>query len=276
VANGRWFITGVSSGFGRLLAQAALDRGDMVAGTVRRPEQAAEFAALAPGRAHPVRLDVTDRSRIEPAIDEALAAMGGIDVLVNNAGYGLVGALEESGSDEIEHALGTNLSGPIYLTRAALPALRQSRGFIVNISSLVGLVGVGGLSVYCAAKHGLEGLSEALRMELAPFGIRVMLVEPGSFRTNFASGSERLTERQMEIYKDTAADMARSGMRRIGGNQAGDPAKAVAAILAAMAAPNPPLRLVLGKDALESIEKKIARLQANLAEWRETALGTAF
>lgn len=272
----RWLITGVSGGFGRLLAQAAIDRGDRVAGTVRHAGQATEFEALAPGRAHAVVLDVTDRKRIAPAVSEAIARLGGLDILVNNAGYGLAGALEELAEDEIDHVLETNLGGTIYTTRAALPALRESHGHIVNLSSVAGLIGLPGLSTYCAAKHAVEGLSESLSHELRPFGVRVMLVEPGAFRTNFASGSERLPRNPMDIYDATPAGMTRAGLSSHGGSEPGDPVKAAAAILKAIDAEQPPLRLILGTDALGWVRGKLDGLNANIAEWEHVTLSTEF
>jgi NAD(P)-dependent dehydrogenase (short-subunit alcohol dehydrogenase family) len=272
----RWMITGVSSGFGRLLAEAVLARGDSVAGTLRQASQAASFEALAPGRAHAVILDVTERARIAPAVAEAVARLGGIDVLVNNAGYGLVGAIEELEEDQIDAVLETNLHGTLYVTRAALPALRESRGTIVNLSSMAGLVGLPGVGSYCAAKFGVEGLSEALRAELAPLGVRIMLVEPGSFRTAFAHGSIRIARTPMPLYEDTPAGKSRNNIRRYHGHERGDPAKAIAAILKALDAPEPPFRLVLGPDALAAVRAKIADLQANLAAWEATTLSTDY
>jgi len=272
----RWFITGVSSGFGRLLAEAAFARGDSVVGTLRSPGQTDEFTSLAPGRAHVVILDVTDRKRIPGAVAEGVAKLGGLDVLVNNAGYGLAGALEELDDDEIDHAIETNLGGAIYVTRAALPALRESRGHIINLSSMAGLVGLPGMAPYCAAKHGLEGLTEALGAELQPFGVKVTLVEPGGFRTKFFKGSERIARNPLPIYDSTPAGMTRSALAGIGDKMPGDPAKAVRAILQAIDAEKPPLRLVLGADALGGFRNKLKSVEANLAEWEDVSLSTGF
>jgi NAD(P)-dependent dehydrogenase (short-subunit alcohol dehydrogenase family) len=250
----RWFITGVSSGFGRLLAETALARGDSVVGTLRNPEQAEAFTALAPGRAHAIMLDVTDR----------------------NAGYGLAGVLEEMQDDEIDHAVETNLMGTIYVTRAALPALRESKGHIVNFSSMAGMIGLPGMATYCAAKHGVEGFSEALSIEMAPFGVRVTVVEPGGFRTNFFKGSERIARKPLAIYDETPGGMTRSGLSGAGDYMPGNPEKAVQAILKAIEAPTPPLRLVLGADALGSIRSKLDGVIANLSEWENVTLSTGF
>jgi NAD(P)-dependent dehydrogenase (short-subunit alcohol dehydrogenase family) len=272
----RWFITGVSSGFGRLLAEAALKRGDSVVGTLRQAEQGAAFEALAPGRAHAILLDVTDRRRIPAAVEEGVGKLGGIDVLVNNAGYGLAGALEELHEDEIDHAIDTNLNGTIYVTKAALPALRASRGQILNFSSLAGMVGLPGMAAYCAAKHAVEGFSESLASELQPFGITVTLIEPGGFRTNFFKGSERIARQPMSIYDGTPGGMTRAGLSGAGDLMPGDPARAVEAILLAIDAEEPPLRLVLGSDALAGVQAKLDRLSANLAAWEHVTLSTAF
>jgi NAD(P)-dependent dehydrogenase (short-subunit alcohol dehydrogenase family) len=269
-----WLITGVSGGFGRLLAEAALARGDSVAGTLRQAGQAAEFEALAPGRAKAVLLDVTERSRIKPAVAEAVAALASIDILVNNAGYGLIGALEELDEDQIDAVIETNLFGTLYTIRAALPALRDSRGMIVNLSSTAGLTGIPGASTYCAAKHAVEGLTESLQRELAPFGVRTLLIEPGAFQTSFATSSIRLPRATMKLYDDTPAGMARSYMA--GGNVAmrGDPQKAVAGMLKAIDSQNPPFRLLLGPDAYEQVQKKLGRFQTDIEAWKETTLGT--
>jgi len=274
--NKRWFITGVSSGFGRQLANAALGRGDHVVGTLRSVDQIADFEALAPGRAHAVILDVTDRKRIPAAVDEGVSKMGGLDVLINNAGYGLAGVLEELEEDEIDHAIETNLNGTIYVTKAALPALRESKGRILNFSSMAGLVGLPGMTAYCAAKHAVEGFSEALNAELQPFGIAVTIIEPGGFRTNFFKGSERIARSPLSIYDATPGGMTRSGLSGAGDMMQGDPAKAVAAILLAIDAEQPPLRLVLGADALGSIRQKLNSMNANLDAWEQVALSTSF
>jgi len=195
---------------------------------------------------------------------------------VNNAGYGLAGALEELGEDEIDHAIDTNLNGTIYVTKAALFALRESHGQILNFSSLAGLMGLPGMSAYCAAKHAVEGFSESLAAELQPFGVRVTLVEPGGFKTNFFKGSERTSRHPLPVYDGTPAGMARDGLSAAGDYMPGDPARAVAAILLAIDAQQPPLRLVLGSDALSGIRAKLESVGANLAEWEHLTLSTGF
>lgn len=274
-AGRRWFITGVSGGMGRLVAEAALARGDTVAGTLRNPDQAREFEALAPGRAHAVLLDVTDRQRISAAVAEGVASLGGIDILLNNAGYGLAGALEECDEEEIDHAIATNLIGVIYVTRAALPALRESKGRIVNISSMAGYMGMPGMAPYCAAKFGVEGFSEAIAAELQPFGIRVTVVAPGGFRTNFFKGSERIARNPLAIYDGTPGGITRSSISGIGDHMPGDPAKAAQAILALADADNPPMHLALGADAVGLARSSMKQMETNLAEWEALSLSTA-
>src|SRR5271166_1033391 len=182
-----WLITGVSSGLGRELALAALQRGDTVIGTLRRQAQCREFERLAPGRAHARVLAVRERAAITGIIEQAFRITGRIDVLVNNAGYGLFGALEEISDAEARQLMETNFFGLMAVIKAALPGLRsQGGGQIVNISSIAGVIGIAGCAVYCASKYAVEGLSESLAKEVAPFNIRVMIVEPGGFRTNFS------------------------------------------------------------------------------------------
>ncbi len=183
-----WLITGVSSGLGRALAEAVLSRGEIVIGTLRKREQMAEFEALAPGRANSKLLDVTDKSQVRDAVTQAIQSAGGIDVVVNNAGYGLSGAAEEVSDGEIRQQMETNFFGLVAVTQAALPFMRaQKRGHIVNISSVAGYKGILGMSIYSASKFAVEGFSEGLAAEAAHLGIRVTIVEPGAFRTRWAS-----------------------------------------------------------------------------------------
>lgn len=272
-----WLITGVSSGFGLELAQAALARGDTVAGTLRQRAQAAAFESLAPGRAHAVLLDVTHAETIGPAVQQALQRAGRIDVLVNNAGYGLFGAVEETSDAEARHIMETNFFGALAVTRALLPQLREQRsGHIFNIASVAGVIGFPGCGLYAASKFALEGMSEALAAELAPFNVRVTIVEPGGFRTNFAGGSMRQTGSVLDAYAQTAAGKARHSISRYHGHQPGDPAKAAQAILTALQAQQPPLRLVLGADAVQMVRGKHEGVLAELAAWEPLAASTAF
>ena len=271
-----WFITGVSSGFGRSLAEAVLARGDKVLGTVRNTEQIATFEQLAPERAYGVLLDVTDAAAVAQAVEQALVRAGSIDVLVNNAGYGLFGALEEISDAEARQVFDTNFYGTVNMIRAVLPHLRQrGRGHIVNLSSVAGLIGIAGCSFYCASKHAVEGLSESLARELKPFGVHVMLVEPGGFRTNFAGGSMRWSEAVSPAYAETVGRM-RQFMSSYHGTQTGDPAKAAAAIIRAVLAYEPPLRLALGPDAVDIVRNKLASVQENLDAWLDVSSATDF
>jgi len=271
-----WFITGVSSGFGRSLAEAVLARGDKVIGTVRNDAQIAPFENLAPGRAHCVLLDVTDTAAVPRAVAQVLERTGAIDVLVNNAGYGLFGALEEVSDAEARQLFDTNVFGTVNVIRAVLPHFRKrNRGHIVNFSSVAGVIGIAGCSFYCASKHAIEGLSESLAQELRPFGIGVTLVEPGGFRTNFAGGSLKWSESESPAYSETVGKMRRY-MSSYHGTQTGDPAKAAAAIVRAVSADAPPLRLPLGPDAVDIVRKKLASVQDNLETWLEVSSSTNF
>ena len=271
-----WFITGVSSGFGHSLAEAILARGDSVVGTVRNDAQIAAFENLAPGRAHCVLLDVTDTAAVPRAVAQALERAGAIDVLVNNAGYGLFGALEEVSDAEARQLFDTNVFGTVNVIRAVLPHFRKrNRGHIVNFSSVAGVIGIAGCSFYCASKHAIEGLSESLAQELRPFGIGVTLVEPGGFRTNFAGGSLKWSESESPAYSETVGKMRRY-MSSYHGTQTGDPAKAAAAIVRAVSADAPPLRLPLGPDAVDIVRKKLASVQDNLETWLEVSSSTNF
>jgi NAD(P)-dependent dehydrogenase (short-subunit alcohol dehydrogenase family) len=271
-----WFITGVSSGFGRSLAEAVLARGDKVVGTVRKEAQIAPFEGLAPGRAYGVLLDVTDAESVPSAVEQAMSRAGAIDVLVNNAGYGLFGALEEVSDSEARELFDTNVFGTVNVIRAVLPYFRErKRGHIVNFSSVAGVIGITGCSFYCASKHAIEGLSESLARELRPFGVHVTIVEPGGFRTNFAGGSLKWSEIESPAYAETVGQMRRM-MSGYHGTQAGDPAKAAAAVVRAVSAENPPLRLALGPDAVDVVRKKLASVQDNLEAWLDVSSSTDF
>ncbi|APA89614.1 SDR family NAD(P)-dependent oxidoreductase (plasmid) [Paraburkholderia sprentiae WSM5005] len=271
-----WFITGVSSGFGRSLAEAVLARGDKVVGTVRNDAQIAPFENLAPERAHGVLLDVTDAAAVPRAISQAIERAGPIDVLVNNAGYGLFGAFEEVSDAEARQLFDTNVFGTVNVIRTVLPHFRErGRGHIVNFSSVAGVIGITGCSFYCASKHAIEGLSESLARELRPFGIRVTVVEPGGFRTNFAGGSLKWSEVESPIYTETVGKMRRH-MSSYHGTQAGDPAKAADAIVRAVCADAPPLRLALGPDAVDVVRKKLSSVQNDLEAWLDVSSSTNF
>ena len=268
----RWLITGVSTGLGRALALELVRRGERVAGTIRNPAQAAELEASGVA---PIMLDVNDAKRVAPAVAEAIARLGGIDVLVNNAGYGLMGAIEAFDEDEIRAVMETNFFGALRVTRAALPELRLHGGAIINMSSMAGVVGISGAGAYCASKFALEGLSESLAHELAPFGIKVLIVEPSSFRSDFHTRSMCTTDNIIDAYNGTQAGDINILLKSYAGNEKGDPVKGVQAIIDALDAPRTPLRLVLGADAVAAIEAKHHQLLADVATWKAVAVATA-
>ncbi len=271
-----WFITGASSGFGRHLAEQLLASGERVAATARQPEQVGDLASKYPGRALALALDVTDGAQVEAALSETMAQFGRIDVLVNNAGYGLAGAIEEATEAEFMPVFEVNLFGLLRVTRAALPQMRrQGFGTIVNLSSIGGLIGTAGWGFYNATKFAVEGLSEALAAELAPLGIHVMLVEPGPFRTDFLGRSGKEAARRIASY-DATAGKAREYFRTQDGKQKGDPARAAAAIIQAVADPQPPRHLLLGAPALHRFRGHLAQWQEELDRWQSTTLGADF
>ena len=267
-----WFITGCTSGFGRALVDEARKCGERVVATARRPDALADLAGddvLVLG------LDVTRPEDIEPALDAAADRFGRVDVLVNNAGVGFLGALEEASIEDLRAVMETMFFGPAALTRAVIPRMReQGGGAIVQISSQGGQVTAPGYSAYCAAKFALEGLSEAVAAEVAPFGVRVLIVEPGSFRTGLL-GSGLRTVPPMDPYA-ASVGRTRAYVAREDGRQAGDPARAAAAIATAVDADDPPLRLALGGDAVDAISAKHDILRAELDRWEELARSTAF
>lgn len=271
-----FFITGVSSGLGRAFAEAALDAGHRVAGTVRRAEDAASFTALAPDRAHAVILDVTDYAAIPAAVEEAESALGPIDVLVNNAGYGHEGVLEESSIAELERQFAANVYGPVALMQAVLPGMRARRsGHIVNVTSMGGFITMPGISFYCGSKFALEGISEALGKEVAALGIHVTALAPGQFRTDWAGRSMQRTPRAIADY-DAVMDPLRAARKEKSGNQPNDPAKAAAALLKLVASDNPPARLLLGEDALALVEQKLDAVREEIAAWEDVTRSTGY
>jgi NAD(P)-dependent dehydrogenase (short-subunit alcohol dehydrogenase family) len=270
-----WFVTGASSGFGRAIVEEALARGERVVATARDTRSLADLAAKAPERVHVVRLDVTDGEALRAAIASALARFGAIDVLVNNAGYGLVGAVEETSDAELRAAMATMFFGAAALTRALLPHMRERRtGTIVQLTSMGGITTAPGYSAYCAAKHALEAFSEALAAEVKPFGVRVLIVEPGAFRTQlFGAGFRAMPE--MSAYAETVGP-TRKMSTDLHGAAAGDPAKAAKAIADAVDAGAPTLRLPLGPDALEWIRKKLASVLDDVERTEAVARATGF
>jgi NAD(P)-dependent dehydrogenase (short-subunit alcohol dehydrogenase family) len=268
-----WLVTGSSSGFGRAIAEAALAYGDTVVAAARRPGNASVAADAA--RLHPVALDVTDPVRVAAVVEEVVERFGRLDVVVNNAGRALVGAAEETTDAELRDLMEVHFFGPVALTRAALPHLRaQGSGAIVQISSMGGRMSFAGVSAYSATKFALEGFSEALAEEVAPFGIKVLIVEPGAFRTGLQGAAMQMSA-ELPAYADIVGPV-RASMRAYDGTQSGDPAKAAAAVIAALDAEHTPLRLPLGNDAADAIRTAAARFEREFATWETTIRGTDF
>jgi len=259
-----WLITGVSSGLGRAIAEAALAAGHVVVGTLRKPDQFAAFEALAPGRAHALALDVTDAQAVGPAVDAAVALAGGLDVVVNNAGYGLVGAVEELTEAEAAREMDTNFFGVFRVVKAAIPHLKaRGGGAIINIGSVAGARGFPGMGLYCASKFAVAGLSQALAKELAPFDIRVTVVEPGGFRTNFGAASMAWAQAPLPHYAPMTARL-RESMERPAVPAPNDPARGAAVVLALAAMEKPPVHMALGADGRKYIRDA---LDARLADY---------
>ncbi|HSV01408.1 MAG TPA: oxidoreductase [Roseiarcus sp.] len=272
-----WLITGCSTGFGRLLALAALARGDQVVATARDPATLSDIAKAHPKTARTTALDVTRAGAAEQAVQLALDAFGRLDVLVNNAGFGFIGAIEEATPDEYRPMFETNIIGLLETTRAALPALRKTGagGRIVNISSAAGLKGLQGSGHYCATKFAVEGISEALAAEVAPFGIAVIIVEPGPFRTDFLGRSISAAKKEMPEYAKTAG-VFRTFRVNNDGKQVGDPEKAVKLMLKVVDADKPPLHLPLGARAYALARAKIADFTRDIDAWEEVAKATDY
>nr|WP_208949516.1 oxidoreductase [Paraburkholderia dipogonis] len=271
-----FLITGVSSGFGRAFAQAALDAGHTVVGTVRNEAACAAFTALAAERAHAVVLDVTDFEAIAPAVAAIAQTVGPIDVLVNNAGYGHEGTLEESPLDDLRRQFDVNVFGAVAVIKAVLPAMRERRsGHIVNITSMGGFITMPGIAYYCGSKFALEGITDALAKEVAGFGIKVTAVAPGSFRTDWAGRSMVRAGRSIADY-DALFDPIREAREAKSGKQAGDPRKAAQVLLEIVAANNPPVHLLLGNDALDLVKTKLAALNEEIEQWETLSRSTDF
>jgi len=277
VPNSKTFlITGVSSGLGRAFAQGALNAGHRVIGTVRRPEDADAFATLSPDRTHPLVLDVTDYDAIPAAVADMEARVGPIDVLVNNAGYGHEGVMEEASIDDFQRQFAANVFGPVAMIKAVLPGMRERcRGHIVNVTSMGGFITMPGITSYCGSKFALEGISEALGKEVAGFGIRVTALAPGQFRTDWAGRSMDRTPRSIADY-DAVMNPIRAARQAKSGNQPGDPAKAAQALLTIIASDTPPTRLFLGEDALGLVDQKLGAMKAERDEWDALSRSTSF
>lgn len=268
-----WFITGSSRGLGRSLTEAVLAHGDYVAATARQPEQLTDLREKYPTQLYPIQLDVTDKEQIKTAVEQTIAHFGRIDVLVNNAGFGITGAAEAFTDEQVRSQLETNLYAPIELTRAVLPYMRSQRsGRILQISSIGGRVGNPGLTMYQAAKFGLGGFTEALSKEVAPLGIRVTSIEPGGFRTDWASASMSYAP-EVEGYESTVGWV----VNHLKGDTfvpVGDPAKAAQVMLNLVDHPEPPTHLVLGSEAIGFLKQADAARRAELEKWLPVSLST--
>jgi NAD(P)-dependent dehydrogenase (short-subunit alcohol dehydrogenase family) len=271
-----FLITGASSGFGRALAKAALAAGNIVIGTVRNDSAKAEFEGLHAHHVHGVLLDVSDFDSIDATINEIAQRVGPIDVLVNSAGYGHEGILEESPLEELRRQFDVNVFGAVAMIKAVLPSMRIRRtGHIINITSMAGLVTFPGISYYCGSKFALEGISEALEQEVRSFGIKVTAVAPGAFRTDWAGRSMVRTEHSIDDYDTVFAPIRRARLAK-DGKQPGDPAKAAKVLLDLIDEDVPPVHLVLGDDALRVVRDKISALSREIDAWESVSKSTGF
>lgn len=273
-----WLVTGASKGFGEALVTEIAGRGEKVVGTFRDPKQIDELERRYPGIAFGVQLDVTDAESIPPGIQKALDHLGHIDVLVNNAGYGQFGAMEDLTDQQIRRLMETNFFGLLNVTRAVLPHFRERRsGRIVNISSVAGFTPYSpGAAVYTASKFAVEGLSEALALEVGHMGIGITIVEPGSFRTEFGASSMDMAEQDSPDYQDMFGPIRAFLTTQYHGTEPGDPVKAARAMLEAVDSEEPPARLVLGEDALQAIRNKLELVAKQVEEWESVSLSTNF
>jgi NAD(P)-dependent dehydrogenase (short-subunit alcohol dehydrogenase family) len=271
-----WFITGSSTGFGRELAEEALEQGNKVVATARKPEWLQELTVRYPDNARAVKLDVTKPEEVRSAVAEAVKEFGRIDVLVNNAGYGSMGAVEEFTDEQIRRQFDTNFFGAFDIIRAALPILREQKGgHIINFSSVGGFVSFPSAGLYCASKFALEAISESLAGELEPHGIKVTIVEPGAFRTEFNAAALDVGKNLMPALYPTTQQFL-GWLKENDGKQPGDPRKAAKAIIRVVESENPPLRLPLGEDAITTIEAKLESVRKDIAPWREVGINTTF
>jgi NAD(P)-dependent dehydrogenase (short-subunit alcohol dehydrogenase family) len=269
-----FLITGVGSGLGKAFAAAALADGHRVIGTVRRPEDARAFETS--DRAFPITLDVTDYASIPDAVRDAERKAGPIDVLVNNAGYGHEGIVEESSIDDLERQFAANVFGPVAMIKAVLPGMRERRrGHIVNVTSMGGFITMPGIAFYCGSKFALEGISESLGKEVAPFGIHVTALAPGQFRTDWAGRSMHRTPRSIADY-DAVMNPIRAAREAKSGHQPGDPDRAAQALLRLVEVEHPPTRLFLGEDALGLVARKLDHMKTEMASWDALSRSTSF
>ena len=270
-----WLITGCSSGLGRALAEAVLAAGGLAIVTARNPESVADIVAAHPDTALPLALDVTDAASIAAAVGKALAWRGRIDVLVNNAGFGTIGTVEEIDEEEARVAFDANFYGVHRMLKAVLPHMRARRsGHILNVSSMLGFVGMAGYAFYSATKFAVEGLSEALAREVQPFGIKVTIVEPGPFRTDFRSRSLRMAPLH-EDYRETLGTF-RENLMKTDGTQPGDPARAGRLMVEMVASGEAPLRLPLGEVCIRQMRARMDAVRADIDHWEQRSIATAF
>ncbi|MBU6533006.1 oxidoreductase [Streptomyces mayonensis] len=271
-----FLITGVSGGLGRAFATAALEAGHTVVGTVRSSTDAAAFTALHPERAHARILDVTDDAAVFTVTGEVEEAIGPVDVLIANAGYGLEGTFEETSLADLRAQFGVNVFGAAAVIQAVLPFMRQRRrGHILAVTSMGGLVGFPGVSAYCGSKFALEGILEAIGKEVAAFGIHVTAIEPGSFRTDWAGRSMIRAPRTIPDYDDLFGPI-RVARQKADGRQLGSPVRAAGALLRVLDTPDPPAHLVLGSDALRLVRAGREAFDHDLGTWEELTLSTDF
>ena len=271
-----WLITGCSTGFGRELAKLVLARGWRAVVTARDASKVADIAEGHAGQALVLPLDVTDRGQIDAAVAATKERFGRIDVLVNNAGYGYLAAIEEGEDAAVREMFEANVFGLVDITKAVLPVMRKQRsGLIVNVSSIGGLTSFAATGYYHGTKYAVEGISESLATEVKPLGIDVLIVEPGPFRTNWAGPSIKQSATQIDDYNATAGERRKQTAAR-SGNQAGDPVRAAQAIIDAALSDTPPLRLLLGKTALELARKKLDLLRTDFDNWEATTLGADY
>ena len=271
-----WFITGCSTGFGRELASLALQQGNRVVVTARKTSDIEDIVSPYPETAIAVKLDVTDKADIKASVEKAMETFGGIDVLVNNAGIGYFGAVEESEDDEVRRMFDINVFGLANMIKEVLPIMRKQRsGHIVNIASIGGLVSFPAVGFYNATKYAVDGLSEALAKETAHLGIKVTVIAPSGFRTDWAGRSANNSKIEIEDYAPSAGKN-KNDIRGYSGNQPGDPVRAAQAIIKAVNSENPPLRLLLGAAALKGARNKLVQLQKDFDAWEETTVGADF
>lgn len=268
-----FFITGANSGFGFAIAQAALAAGHRVIGSVRSDEAHASLRERLPD-VRVVRCDITDFDAIPALVEQAEKDHGPVDVLINNAGYGHEGVLEESPLEEMRHQFDVNVFGAVAMAKAFLPAFRERRrGFIINVTSMGGLITMPGIAYYCGSKFALQGISDVMRAEMAPFGVHVTALCPGSFRTDWAGRSMVRTDRTITDY-DALFDPIREARKLKDGNQLGDPDKLAAAVLTLVSSDNPPPQLLLGSDALTLVRGRLSAMEAQITAWETLTLST--